>query len=116
MKLYTDEEKEKIWNNYYAKVHKIDVEGVSNTKLIEIIRDLESENYILRNDRNYYYNLSRKSDFYRHKAHVYKIELGRCVRKLTRIYQNVFVAGCLYHLFSGTEKSGKEYVDILKRI
>lgn len=114
MKLYTDEEKEKIWKKYYSQVHKIDVEGVSNTKLIEIIRDLESENYILRNDRNYYYNLSRKSAFYRYKAHIYKIELGRCVRKLTRIYQEVLAIGYLLHYINGNECSPKDLVDSFK--
>lgn len=111
MKLYTDEEKEKIWKKYYSQVHKIDVEGVSNTKLIEIIRDLESENYILRNDRNYYYNLSRKSDFYRYKAHVYKIELGRCVRKLTRIYEHKMQLAVLAYVLGKLPEKPHEYVD-----
>ena len=112
--LYTEEEKMKIWKKHYNEVHKINVNEKSKDKLIEIIRDLESENYVLRNDRNYYYELSRKADFYRNKAHVYKVELGRCVRKLTRIYKEVLAIGYLLHFAYDYDCRPEELVDSFK--
>lgn len=50
------------------------------------------------------------------EKHVYKIELGRCVRKLTRIYQYVFKAGVLGYVTGITDINGSESVDLFKRM
>ena len=88
--LYTADEKRRIWSKHYSDVHTIKVENLSRNELILYLRELESENYVLRNDRNYYYELSRKAESYRIKAHIYKVELGRCTRKLTRLYKKLY--------------------------
>ena len=48
------------------------------------------------------------------ERHVYKVELGRCVRKLTRIYQEVLAIGYLLHYINGNECSPKDLVDSFK--
>lgn len=84
IKIYTDEEKEEIWNKYHKKIHPYDnIDNWGKDLLIKYIYDLEEEKYYLTNGLNYYKNYS----LYMKKAHIYKVELGRCVRKLTRIYK-----------------------------
>lgn len=90
IELYTDEEREKIWKDLADKIHYHDVEGRSYEELINYIRNMEKEIYRLTNDRNYYRTLCKKAKHYYTMQHVYKIELGRCRRKLTRIYKRLF--------------------------
>ena len=114
--LYTDEEKRRIWSKRYNDIHTIKVENLSRNELISYLRELESENYVLRNDRNYYYELSRKAESYRIKAHIYKVELGRCTRKLTRIYQRLYRYAYLTYSFNLTSVKPDEFINIFRNV
>lgn len=50
------------------------------------------------------------------ERHVYKIELGRCVRKLTRIYENVYRASFIGYIMGITDTKADESVDLFKRM
>ena len=49
-------------------------------------------------------------------AHIYKIELGRCVRKLTRIYENVYKTTFISYFSGRINMTPKECVDIFKHM
>ena len=87
------------------------------SKLIINVRELEFE----RNQSNarwkrYSKTCNEKIKKLEHEKHVYKVELGRCVRKLTRIYQNVFKAGVLGYVMGITDIKGSESVDLFKHM
>ena len=112
IELYTDEEREKIWKDLADKIHYHDVDGRSYEELIRYIRDMEKEIYRLTNDRNYYKNICKNAIKYKSLVHVYKVELGRCRRKLTRIYKRLFNH---FYCDFGDVEGAKSYVDYWRK-
>lgn len=51
-----------------------------------------------------------------HEKHMYKVELGRCVRKLTRIYEELYAIGALLHFVYHNDCTPKDLVDSFKRL
>ena len=87
------------------------------SKLVINIRELEFEREKTNARWNRYSRIcNKKIKKLEHEKHVYKVELGRCVRKLTRIYQNVFKAGVLGYVTGITDITGRESVDTFKRM
>ena len=115
--LYTEEERKKVWIKEFQKRYDFIRKNVDE-RIIEddnlYIYYLEEQYYKLSQEVMYYKKLSEKTEYWRYKAHVYKIELGRCVRKLTRIYQEVLAIGYLLHYIYGNESSPKNLVDSFK--
>lgn len=56
-------------------------------------------------------HLSKKVKHYYTLAHVYKVELGRCVRKLTRIYEKQMQLAVLAYTLGKLPEKPHEYVD-----
>lgn len=85
------------------------IEDKQLADLIVRVRQLEFEKDAA-NRRNVQIQkrLATKLDRATKKAHTYKIELGRCVRKLTRIYKRLFD----YHFCDyGDIERAKNYVE-----
>ena len=83
--------------------------------LVARVNALEHEKNIVINRSKYHYSrMDKEIKKWRTLAHVYKVELGRCVRKLTRIYQEVLAIGYLLHYIYGNECSPKDLVDSFK--
>lgn len=116
--LYTDEEREEIWMKEHKKRHDYvkSVVGHFDEDKDDYIYYLEERYYAMSCELRKYKKEAERTEHYRELAHTYKVELGRCVRKLTRIYQNVFKAGVIGYIMGITDSSGKESVDMFKRM
>lgn len=84
---------------------------ILNVSEIKHERDVADSRY-----KRYATVCHRKIKRLEHEKHVYKVELGRCVRKLTRIYQNVYKAGLLGYVMGISDIRAKESVDVFKRM
>lgn len=85
--------------------------------LVARVNTLEYEKNIVINRSNYHYRrMDKEIKKWRTLAHVYKIELGRCVRKLTRIYEEVYAIGALLHFVYHNECSPQNLVDSFKSL
>ena len=61
-------------------------------------------------------NLNKKVNHYYTLAHTYKVELGRCRRKLTRIYEKIYYSAFANYALGLSDKRAKEIVDIFKKL
>ena len=61
-------------------------------------------------------NLNKKVKHYYTLAHTYKVELGRCRRKLTRIYKKIYQDAFANYVIGLTNMRAKEVVDIFKNL
>lgn len=83
------------------------------TKFIYQIRHLEfMKEFSDQNIRK----LNRKVKHYYTLAHTYKVELGRCRRKLTRIYEKIYYSAFANYALGLSDKRAKEIVDIFKNL
>lgn len=87
--------------------YKISDEELS--KFIVSVRAMEDEIRLIKNRHNYLMKINeQRLKHYYTMQHVYKVELGRCRRKLTRIYKRLFD----YHYCDfGDVKRAKKYVE-----
>ena len=85
--------------------------------LIARVNATEHELNLVINRNNYNQRRADKEiKKWRTLAHVYKIELGRCVRKLTRIYEEVYAIGALLHFVYHNDCKPEDLVDSFKSI
>ena len=86
-------------------------------KLIVSYRVLENEMNFVKHQTSYYMDrqCKRISELKR-KNHVYKIELGRCVRKLTRIYEKQLQVAVLAYALGKLDMKPHEYVDTWRQV
>ena len=104
--VYTDEEKKRFINETIG--------FYSNES--EYIYHLENAYYEMSRKLNEYEKLEEKVKRLQHEKHMYKVELGRCVRKLTRIYETVYNAGFLGYVMGISDITARESVDTFKRM
>ena len=116
LNLYTEEEREKIWDKVAKKIHPYNYEERTKDELLKYIYDLEEELCKYKTQSNYYKKEAACALKYKERAHKYKIELGRCVRKLTRIYKKVYTTAILAYVYGRTELCAREIVDVFKHM
>lgn len=85
--------------------------------LVGRVNALEHEKDIVINRSNYHYRrMDKEIKKWRTLAHVYKIELGRCVRKLTRIYEKQMQVAVLAYALGKLPEKPNEYVDRWRQV
>lgn len=90
--------------------YKINDEELS--KLIVRIRQIEFERDSIKNAwRRYKKIYDEEIKKLKHEKHVYKVELKRCVRKLTRIYEKKMQIAELAYSLGNLPEKPHEYVD-----
>ena len=113
--LYTEKEKAEIWEKLAKEIHPYNLEDRTKEELISYIDKLEQTVYSQRARINYletscsYNNIKR----YYTLCHKYKIELGRCVRKLTRLYKFLYKKN--YNTY-GIKFLAEAYIKELKNV
>lgn len=87
------------------------------TRLVAEVRSLELEKDIMKGRYEIYIKrYVERIKKLEHDKHVYKIELGRCVRKLTRIYKRIYEVCVIGNIFGSLDIKPKDCVDIYKRM
>lgn len=60
--------------------------------------------------------LKRRNEKLHTKCHVYKVELKRCQRKLTRMYKELYNIAFINYAYCKSNVKPKEVIDILKKL
>lgn len=92
---------------------KIDLYTVENKD--DYIYYLEEKYYAMSYELEKYKKEAEKTEHYKKLAHTYKVELGRCVRKLTRIYERQLEVAVLAYAFGKLNMQPHEYVDMWRQ-
>lgn len=83
------------------------------TKLVYLVRHFElMQEFSDKREKN----LNKKVKHYYTLAHTYKVELGRCRRKLTRIYEKIYYSAFATYALGLSDTRAKEIVDIFKKL
>lgn len=93
--------------------YKISDEELS--KFIVSVRAMEDEIRLIKNRHNYLMKIdAEKLKHYYTMQHVYKVELGKCRRKLTRIYKHIFTFAMPLWTLGKIDRTPSELVKMLK--